>query len=199
MQRELVDFMDARRTLVRHADLDIGLAQRAADGTAGAAAAGARRRRRPETALPSSATTVMSRSCAAITAASTAADWPLALSASSTSPAWPSARTWRAKRSASMALALSAFGVGGVAGQRDGAELGPLAFEAADELRGELGRQQPRHAGAAGQHLAAAGHAGQDRLHRLRDGFAEDRSGLVFEVGTVDEVLLNPLLEHEAG
>ncbi len=89
--------------------------------------------------------------------------------------------------------------VGGVAGQRDGTELGPLAFEAAHELRGELGRQQARHAGAASQHLAAAGHAGQDGLHRLRDGFAEDRSGLVFEVGTIDEVLLNTLLKHEAG
>jgi hypothetical protein len=33
----------------------------------------------------------------------------------------------------------------------------------------------------------------------LRDGFAEDRSGLVFEVGTVDEVLLDPVLEHGAG
>jgi hypothetical protein len=86
--------------------------------------------------------------------------------------------------------------VGGVAGQGDGGQLGPIAFEAADELRGELGRQQTRHAGAAGQDLAAAGHAGQQRLHGLRDGFAEDRAGLVFEVGTVDEVLLDTLLEH---
>ena len=79
MQHQQVDFVDAGGTLVRHADLDIGFAQRAPDRPAGAAAALA--------ALPSKATTVMSRACAASTAASTAADWPLALRASSTSPA----------------------------------------------------------------------------------------------------------------
>ena len=167
MQREQVDFVDSRRAFVRHADLDIGFAQCAPHRAAGLLLAP------PPAALPSRATTVMSRACAASTAASTAADWPLALSASSTSPAWPRARTWRAKRSASLAVGGVGGGIGGVARQRDRAQLGTIALEAADELRGELRGQQPRDAGAAGQDLAAAGHAGQQRLHRLCNRFAE--------------------------
>ena len=89
--------------------------------------------------------------------------------------------------------------VGGVARQGDRGQLGPLALEAADELGRELRRQEAGDAGAAAQDLAAAGDAGQQGLHRLRDRFAEQRPGLVFQVGAVDEVLLDPLLEHGVG
>ena len=57
-----------------------------------------------------SATTTISRSCAASTAASTLAELPLVDKASSTSPAWPSARTWRAnteRASKSVAMPVS--------------------------------------------------------------------------------------------
>lgn len=85
-------------------------------------------------------------------------------------------------------------GVGGIAGQRDRGQFGAVALEAADELGRELRRQEAGHAGPAGEDLAAAGDAGQQGLHGLGDRFAEQWPGLVFEVRTVDEVLLNPLL-----
>ena len=192
VQREQVDFVDSRRAFVRHADLDIGFAQRAPHGAAGAAGAAA-------AALPSRATTVMSRACAASTAASTAADWPLALSASSTSPAWPSARTWRAKRSASVASGVSAAGSVVSPGSAIAPSSGRSRSKRPTNCGGELRRQKARDAGAAGQDLAAAGHAGQQRLHGLGNRFAEQRTGLVLEVRAVDEVLLDPLLEHGAG
>jgi hypothetical protein len=56
-----------------------------------------------------------------------------------------------------------------------------------------------RAAIAAGQHLAAAGDAGQDGLHRRSDGLAQRLRGLVLQVGTVDEVLLDALFEHGRG
>ena len=84
-------------------------------------------------------------------------------------------------------------------GQRDGAEFGPLALEAADELGGEVLRVGGRAAVAAGQHLAAAGDAGQHAPARRGDGLAERLRGLVLQVGAVDEVLLDALLEHGRG
>jgi 16S rRNA (cytidine1402-2'-O)-methyltransferase len=88
---------------------------------------------------------------------------------------------------------------GRVGGERDGAELGPLALEAADELGREMLRVGGRAAIAAGQHLAAAGDASQDGLHRLAAmGLLSTCAGLVLQVGTVDEVLLDPLFEHDS-
>jgi hypothetical protein len=84
---------------------------------------------------------------------------------------------------------------GAVGGERDGAELGPLAFEAADELGGEVLRVGGRAAVAAGQHLAAAGDAGEHGLHACAIGLL--RSAPPGTSGrAVDEVLLYPLLEH---
>ena len=67
-------------------------------------------------------------------------------------------------------------GVGGIAGQGDRGQLGTIALEAADELRRELRRQKAGDARAAREDLAAAGDAGEQRLHGLRDGFAEKRA-----------------------
>ena len=49
---------------------------------------------------------------------------------------------------------------------------------------------------AARQYLAATGHADHDGLHRCRDRVAQDLRRLIVQVGTVDEVLFDPLLEH---
>src|SRR2546427_8111083 len=39
-------------------------------------------------------------------------------------------------------------------------------------------------------------HAGQHGLHRRRNGLAQRLGGLVFQVGAVDEMLLDTLLKH---
>jgi len=49
---------------------------------------------------------------------------------------------------------------------------------------------------AAAKHLATAGNAGQQGANRIGNRFAQQRRGLVFEVGAVNEVLLNSLFEH---
>ncbi len=51
---------------------------------------------------------------------------------------------------------------------------------------------------SASQHFAATGNTRQQRLNRLRDGFAQDLCRLVFQVGAVDEMLLDTLLKHAA-
>ena len=185
VQHQQVDFLDARGALVRHADVDVGFAQHAR--------ASCRRR------VPVSATTVISRSCAASIAASTLAELPLVDSASSTSPAWPSARTCLEKMRLVVVVVGDRGEDRGVGGERDRRQLGPLALEAADELGGEMLGIGSRAAVAAGQHLAAAGDAADHRLHRVGDRLAEHFGRLVLQVGAVDEVLLDALFEHGHG
>ena len=87
----------------------------------------------------------------------------------------------------------------GVDGQRDRRQAGPLALEAADELRGEMLGVGGRAAVAAGEHLAAAGDAADQRADRVGDRLGEDFGRRVLEVGAVEELLLNALLEHGRG
>ena len=72
---------------------------------------------------PVSAITVISRSCAASTAASTLAELPLVDSASSTSPAWPSARTCLEKMLVEVVVVADRGEDRGVGGQRDRRQL----------------------------------------------------------------------------
>ncbi|MDT4861982.1 hypothetical protein FQZ97_966120 [compost metagenome] len=51
---------------------------------------------------------------------------------------------------------------------------------------------------AAGQHLAATGHAGEHSRGRGLDHRGERLGALVFQVGAVDELLLDTLQKHGA-
>ena len=65
--------------------------------------------------------------------------------------------------------------------------------QAAEVLRQRHGGPQPGH-----QHLAAAGHTGQQGLHGRIQRFGQRLRDLVLQVGAVDEMLLNPQLLHGA-
>jgi len=82
---------------------------------------------------------------------------------------------------------------GTVGRQGEGSEFGPLAFIAANKLGRKMLGIGCRTAVAAGQYFAAAGDAGQNRLHGGGNGFGQNLRGLVFQVGTVDEVLFDTL------
>ena len=124
MNRQQVDFLDARR------------ARRA--GRTGGRRSGARSSPMRPPPLPVSATTRISRSCAASTAATTLAELPDVEIASSTSPL-------RAERAHLLGEHLLERIVVGdrrqqrrVGGKRYRRELRPLALEAADQLGGEV-------------------------------------------------------------
>jgi hypothetical protein len=194
VQHEQVDFVDARRALVRHTDLDIGFAQGAPDGAAGIAAAGAAARGIAQQGHHGHVAHVRGldrgqhgrRLAAGADGQQHVAALPQ--------------RAHLAREAVGVAdLGRVGGGIEGVERQRDGAESGTIAFEAADKVRGELRRQQARDARAARQDLAAEAHEVEKSLHGLRDRFAEKRPGLVLEVRAVDEVLLDPLLEHGPG
>ena len=68
-------------------------------------------------------------------------------------------------------------------------------FETLDAW-GERLHQPGRHAAATGQHLAATGQRGQHRAHRRLHRRGHGLGALVFQVGAVDEVLLDPLQKH---
>ena len=73
---------------------------------------------------------------------------------------------------------------------------GPLAFEAADELGGEVLGIGGRAAVAAGEDLAPAGDAADQRADRVGNRLAEHLGSGVLEVGAVEKLLLDPLFEH---
>ena len=85
---------------------------------------------------------------------------------------------------------------GAICGQCNRPQLGTLPLEAAYEFGCKMLCIGGRTAVAAGQHLAAAGHTGQHGLHSCCDGFAQAERRLVFQVGTVDKVLLYSLFQH---
>ena len=78
-------------------------------------------------------------------------------------------------------------------------EPGALALEAADELGGEVLGIGGRAAVAAGEHLAAAGDAADERADGIGDRLAEKFGRRVLQVGAVEELLLDALLEHGHG
>ena len=150
VQHQDVDFLDARGALVRHADVDVGLGSALAHRAA--AAAGERDHGH------------LAFARAASTAASTLAELPLvddrqqhvARLRRAPAPAWRRSRRsrsrWRSRSGSSVSV------VSAIARQP-----GPLALEAADELGREMLRVGGRAAVAAGQHLAAAGDAADQR------------------------------------
>ena len=75
-------------------------------------------------------------------------------------------------------------------------QLRAFAFVAPNKLGGKMLGIGGGTAIAAGQHFTAAGHAGQHGLHGVGNWFAQDLGGLVFQVGAVNKVLLNSLLNH---
>ena len=81
--------------------------------------------------------------------------------------------------------------------ERQGGQLGTFAFKARHTKGGKLLRLSGGRAIATGQHLAAAGHAGQHGLYGSGNGVAQGLRGLVLQVGAVDEMLLDALLKHE--
>ena len=147
--------------------------------------------------LPVSAITVMSLARAASTAASTFAELPLVVKASSTSPG-RAERLHLLREDHVEAVVVADRGQDrGVGGQCDRRQPGALAFEAADELGGEMLGIASRAAVAAGQHLAAAGDAADQGADRIGDRLAEDLCRRVLEVGAVEELLLDTLFEHD--
>ena len=80
-----------------------------------------------------------------------------------------------------------------VGGQGYGSEFWAFTLKAADKFCRKVLRICGRTAIATGQHLAAAGDAGQDGRHRSCNGFGESLRSLVFQVGAVNEVLFNAL------
>ena len=114
-------------------------------------------------ARPVSATTVISRRARP---RPPPARWPScrwSTSPAARRPAQPSAATCLAKIDLVVVVVADGGEDRAVGGQRDRAESGPLALEAADELGREVLRIGGRAAVAAGQHLAAAGDAADER------------------------------------
>ena len=78
--------------------------------------------------------------------------------------------------------------------QRECREFGTVALEPRHAQRCEHLRVGDGRARAAGQDLAATGDAGQHGLHCGCDRLAQRLGGLILQVGTVDEMLLDSLL-----
>ena len=85
---------------------------------------------------------------------------------------------------------------GAVGGQRDGRQTRALALEATHQFGGEMLGVGGRAAIAAGQYLAAGRDAAQYRLDRLGDRLAHGLGSGVFEVGAVKKLLLDALFKH---
>ena len=95
---------------------------------------------------------------------------------------------------ADIAMAGHGHGQRRIRRQRHGSQLGAFALKPTDAESRKLLCMRHRRAVAASQNLAATGNAGQYGLHRIGDRFAKGLRGLVFQVGAVDEVLLDALL-----
>ena len=86
--------------------------------------------------------------------------------------------------------------IAAVRGQCHRCQLRPITLEAADAQACKhlcLAGRCPR---AAGQNLAAAGDAGNQRLNGRGNGQTQRLCGLVLQVRAVDEMLLNLLIKH---
>jgi hypothetical protein len=84
----------------------------------------------------------------------------------------------------------------GVDGEGDRGEARALALEPADELGREVLGVGRRAAVAAHQDLAPAGDAADQRTDRVGDRLAQHFGSGVLEVGAVEKLLLDPLFEH---
>ena len=128
-----------RGTVVRHTDQHVGFSHQP---------------RELSFCTPVSASTVISLSCAACTAATTFGSLADVLKTSSRSPACPSARTWRANICTD--LSAPAFGRSQqrpICTQRNGRKFRALPFKSGDAVRCKLLRMRGRGTTAARQDL----------------------------------------------
>ena len=80
--------------------------------------------------------------------------------------------------------------------ERERGQRRAVALEAAHPQRRGIRCQRRRRAGAADQHLAAAGDAAEQRRCRLRDRSRQGIRALRQQVRGLEELLLNALLKH---